>query len=199
MPRCSVRGGHVLGPLPPPSSERQGKCGFAWSFWAARSAAGQARRSSQPTPPSSGKVRRHQGSTAAVSIGRCRLPDKSREPTGEPDGLHSSRPASRTGCAHSRLATRAQQMESSVETSAAVADERGPVRAAPWRRAARSTDAAASRCRVLEDQSDREDGSGLPKATARRVDGGLPKRRGQAHSARGMRPGPGPKGASQSA
>jgi hypothetical protein len=55
-------------------------------------AAGQARQSSQPTPPSGGTVRRHQESTAAVAIGRCRLPDKSREPTGESDGLHSSRP-----------------------------------------------------------------------------------------------------------
>ena len=72
----------------------------------------------------------------------------------------STRPDRRReqAAAHSRSATRAQQMEASVETSAAVADARGPVRAAPWRRAARSTDAAASRCLALEDQSDREDG-----------------------------------------
>jgi hypothetical protein len=131
---------------------------------AARSAAGQARQSLQPTPPSGGTVRRPQESTAAVSIGRCRLPDKSREPTGESDGLHSSRPASRTGRAHSRLSTRARQMEASVEMSAAVADEGRPGRAAPWRRATPSTDAAASRCRVLEDQSDREDGEGAPES-----------------------------------
>jgi hypothetical protein len=66
--------------------------------------------------------------------------------------------------AHSRSATRAQQMESSVETSAAVADERGPVRAAPWRRATPSTDAAASPCRVLEDQSDHEDRESTPES-----------------------------------
>jgi hypothetical protein len=160
---CSVRGGHVLGPLPPGASGRAspGSPGPLWGpqHPAARSPAGQARRSSQPTPPSGGTVRRHQESTAAVAIGRCRLPEKSREPTGESDGLHSSRPGRpEQAAAHSRLSTRAQQMEASVETSATVADERGPVREAPWRRAAPSTDTAASRCRVLEDQSDREDG-----------------------------------------
>jgi hypothetical protein len=94
---CSVRGGHVLGP--PPTLERaagQVRVRLVLSGGPNTRrrvpAAGQARQSSQPTPPSGGTVRRDQESTAAVAIGRCRLPDKSREPTGESDGLHSSRP-----------------------------------------------------------------------------------------------------------
>jgi hypothetical protein len=85
----------------PPWTERQGKSGFAWSSLGAPTPgdafrSGQARQSSQPTPPSGATVRRHQESTAAVAIGRCRLPDKSRrEPTGESDGVNAWRSSTR--------------------------------------------------------------------------------------------------------
>jgi hypothetical protein len=124
---------------------------------AARSAAGQARQSSEPTPASGGTVRRRQGLTAAVAIGGCRLRDKPGADwrVGRPPLVQAGR--REWAAARSRLSTRAQRMEASVETSATVADARGAVRAAPWRRAALSTDAAASWRLVMEGRSDRED------------------------------------------